>query len=107
MKYFDEETVKRLLENNIYHTLEDCPFIEIPDKHGRLVDADLLKLVHCKDCKDNCFYCDSAYVIEMIDEAPTVLKASSEIIGNSNPFPSPLANDQIWKDYIESHDAKE
>ena len=39
MKYYSEETVKRLLDNSIYHELSECPSIEIPDEHGPIIDA--------------------------------------------------------------------
>lgn len=40
MKYYSEEVVKRLLENSTYHELSECPSIEIPEKHGPIVDVD-------------------------------------------------------------------
>lgn len=73
-----EYGICEILDRTVWGTPpEDCPIVgEIPDNHGRVIDADLLKSAHCKDCKDNCVYCDSAYVLDMIDEAPTILEAT-------------------------------
>ena len=29
MRYYSEETVKKLLENSVYHTLDECPSVEL------------------------------------------------------------------------------
>lgn len=43
MKYYSEETVKGILEQIDSHyikELEGLPSVDIPEKHGRLIDAD-------------------------------------------------------------------
>ncbi len=36
--------------------LDDCPLVELPEKHGDLIDRDALKLEH--GMKDDCADCD-------------------------------------------------
>ena len=76
MKYYSEETVKKLLENSYYHELEDCPSIDIPDHHGRLIDADKL-FNECEQFDLPNVMPDSLWV-EANDllNAPTVLEAT-------------------------------
>lgn len=67
---------------------QDCPLIEVPEPHGRLVDADaLLKTcgmaIDCYDCPNgNHGWCmrsqDAANICEAIEDAPTVIPASGE-----------------------------
>lgn len=83
MKYYSEETVKRLLENKVYHTLKDCPSIEIPDKHGRLIDADTLADEFYIQLTVDSPYMQRSVADEMVKTvsiasqiAPTVLEAS-------------------------------
>ena len=55
---------------------EECPLIEIPDNHGRLIDADALKNKH--HWTDD-FY-ETEYVEgEDIDAAPTIIPADKMI----------------------------
>ena len=60
---------------------DNCPIIgEIPDKHGRLIDADKLKQVMddaTENDKDNPF-CKMmySYVIQVLAKSPTVLEAT-------------------------------
>lgn len=49
----------------------DCPLIEVPEPHGRLIDADAL--ANSEDCKrKGCVY------QEEIFRAPTIIQASEE-----------------------------
>ena len=55
---------------------EECPLIEIPDNHGRLIDADALKKKH--HWTDD-FY-ETEYVeVEDIDDAPTIIPADEVV----------------------------
>jgi hypothetical protein len=62
---------------------DDCPIIgEIPDKHGRLIDADKLRgetnYLICTDCEvESCEDCDVEWCKNIIENAPTVLEAST------------------------------
>ena len=99
MRYYDEDTVYELMrasgdcatayEFGVHKSVDinDYPHIEIPDKHGRLVDADNLiddfKKYMCGKCYvinragvacEDCFYRDIEKAIAI---APTVLEASN------------------------------
>ena len=56
---------------------QDCPLIEIPTLHGRLIDADMLEKECCHGCKheankySNCIDCALA-------NAPTVIEAEDK-----------------------------
>lgn len=46
----------------------NCPLIEIPTPHGRLIDEDeIFKRPHCGECNDA--------TLEAIEYAPTILEA--------------------------------
>lgn len=92
MKYYSEETVKKILKDtkvqtltkNMYGNLvqdsrivkpepEDYPSIEIPDKHGRLIDASELAYEGITD-----YTLESHMVVSLEDikDAPTILEAT-------------------------------
>lgn len=55
----------------------DCPLVEIPTPHGRLIDADVLEngVAEWQDC---CIFRDAQIlctVIDMIHKAPTIIEA--------------------------------
>ena len=54
---------------------DHCPLVEIPEKHGRLIDADELKKEYPKDTDWEYPVNTNQYVCETIDEAKTVLEA--------------------------------
>ncbi len=54
---------------------DHCPLVEIPEKHGRLIDADELKKEYPKDTDLEYPVNTNQYVCETIDEAKTVLEA--------------------------------
>lgn len=66
---------------------ENCPIIEIPDKHGRLIDADALKtdcdLVHSMMM----FGGQKVYTQTAIDNAPTIIDAD---------YPPSVPLKQVW-----------
>lgn len=94
MKYYSEDDVMDLIieaedcerayewgEGNRSIHFEDYHPIEIPDKHGRLVDADKLRgetnYLICTDCEiESCEDCDVEWCKNIIENAPTVLEAS-------------------------------
>lgn len=48
--------------------MPDCPLIEIPTPHGRIIDEDeIFKRPHCGECNDA--------TLEAIEYAPTILEA--------------------------------
>lgn len=55
--------------------MADCPLIEVPTPHGRLVDADELKATFCAECNHTitCEDCDIDYHIGRL--APTIIEA--------------------------------
>lgn len=57
--------------------LPDCPLVELPEKHGRLIDVDAL--VTADICHDwnGCVLSDD-YSEECTRKAPTVIKAEDE-----------------------------
>ena len=53
----------------------DCPLVEIPDKHGRLIETDKLEA----DCEYDFYYEGfSGVSIEQIRNAPTILEAEGQ-----------------------------
>ena len=60
----------------------DCPLVPVPP-HGRLIDADALKLSHCKECTlypDKCLEktgegCDWGSIYHIEHCAPTIIPA--------------------------------
>ena len=52
-----------------------CPLTEIPEPHGRLIDAEKLKKEYPHDTDWNYPVNTNCYVCESIDNAPTVIKA--------------------------------
>lgn len=54
-----------------------CPLVELPEKHGRLIDADALVPDICHDWNGWCVPPDD-YSEECIRKAPTVIKAEGE-----------------------------
>ena len=57
---------------------DDCPLVELPSKHGRLIDADLLKNEYPHDTDWDYPVNTNHYVCESIDSAPTVIEAEGE-----------------------------
>lgn len=60
---------------------EDCPITEVPEPHGRLIDADALKEAFCGNCfaDENPMECSEPCMdMRIILEAPTVIPASEE-----------------------------
>ena len=64
---------------------DGCRIIEeIPDKHGRLIDADLaiknLDKYYCKECDNwngvRCKTCDHYWAMQVLEDAPTVLEGT-------------------------------
>ena len=54
---------------------EDCPLVEVPEPHGRLIDADELKTKH--HWTDD--YYETEYVeMEDVDNAPPVIEAEGD-----------------------------
>lgn len=61
----------------------NCPLVEIPTPHGRLIDADgLLALINkeylkeCEGCEDGCCAEDRINeIISAIENAPTIIEA--------------------------------
>ena len=66
--------------------LNNCPLIEVPEPHGRLIDADKLfddeKLCYGVMCEECQFLYDTENILEcckverMIKDAPTVIEGS-------------------------------
>ncbi len=61
----------------------NCPLVPVPTPHGRLIDADALKLSHCKECTlypDKCLEktgegCDWGSIYHIEHCAPTIIEA--------------------------------
>lgn len=52
-----------------------CPLVALPEKHGRLIDANKLKLEYPHDSDWDYPVNTNCYVSESIDNAPTVIEA--------------------------------
>jgi hypothetical protein len=67
----------------MYKRVDECPLVEIPTQHGRLIDADQLQAaIHgclCETCQT--FPCEKGIgcliedVFNLIDQAPTIIEA--------------------------------
>lgn len=57
---------------------EWCPLVEVPETHGRLIDAEKLKNEYPHDTDWDYPVNTNCYVCESIDNAPTVIEAEGE-----------------------------
>ena len=55
-----------------------CPLVEVPEPHGRLIDAEKLKNEYPHDTDWDYPVNTNCYVCESIDNAPTVIEAEGE-----------------------------
>jgi len=53
----------------------DCPLVELPETHGRLIDADELKDQYPHDSDWEYPVNTNEYVVQTINEAPTIIEA--------------------------------
>lgn len=53
----------------------DCPLVELPETHGRLIDADELKDQYPHDSDWEYPVNTNGYVVQTINEAPTIIEA--------------------------------
>lgn len=84
-RYSDE---CQYLHKKIAHNgrLKDCPLVELPP-HGRLINADAIRKSLSTDCpcrgcerfheEGACMNCQWDRFVRLIDDAPTVLEAST------------------------------
>lgn len=65
-------------------TVPDCPLVEIPTPHGRLIDGDIIdeQIGIPKKCDEDCkywgIYCEKGselYICDILHNAPTILEA--------------------------------
>lgn len=90
MKYYSEDTVKKIIADTLLATLhistpiEDYPYIELPEKHGRLIDGDAIRKSLSTDCpchgcerfheEGACMNCQWERFAKLIDDAEVVLE---------------------------------
>ena len=55
-----------------------CPLVEVPEPHGRLIDAEKLKNKYPHDTDWDYPVNTNCYVCESIDNAPTVIEEENE-----------------------------
>jgi len=78
----DAEDIMQYFSGNERHP--ECPLIELPAQHGRLVDADELKKFpirrdhYDKEHGDERFINGIETVMEFIDYAPTIIEAEGK-----------------------------
>ena len=58
--------------------LPGCPLVALPDKHGRLVDADAIKNKNPLHMELDVPYVTEVTVGEIIDDAPTIVESEDE-----------------------------
>lgn len=58
--------------------LQACPLIEVQTPHGRLIDADALRLSHCKECLDVIDDGCDVDAVGHIDYAKTIIEKEGE-----------------------------
>ena len=70
-------------EDDFYRSC--CPLVELPEPHGRLIDADVVKneigKLFCEKCKskndsNKCWTCRVNSCIRLIDDVPMILEAT-------------------------------
>ena len=71
-RYTDEHCVE------IGSRASDCPLVEVPEPHGRLIDAEKLKNEYPHDTDWDYPVNTNSYVCESIDNASTVIEAEGE-----------------------------
>lgn len=90
MKYFSEDIVREMVKEaediafvrscgvkTAPLDIEDYPSIEIPDEHGRIIDAGPLEKLYDNLEADNGIYMeDAGETLQRILDAPTILEAS-------------------------------
>ena len=57
---------------------DNCPLVEVPEPHGRLIDAEKLKNEYPHDTDWDYPVNTNCYVCESIDNASTVIEAEGE-----------------------------
>lgn len=71
---------------HISYRMQDCPLIEIPTPHGRLIDGDRLRADwkmedKCEECNQDARKCQYDYdytkmdICEWLDDVPTVIES--------------------------------
>ena len=76
------ETTNDWVLEAMYKRVDECPLVEVPTPHGRLIDAD----EHIKSLRDgfcgercrrnhDCFNCGIDGYIRIVENEPTVLEA--------------------------------
>ena len=60
-----------------YHRPKECPLVEVPTPHGRLIDADYLKehIIACATNGRPLNTMELSELLEAIDDVPTVIEA--------------------------------
>ena len=78
------ETTNDWVLEAMYKRVDECPLVEIPTAHGRLIDADehikSLKEGFCGErCRRNhdCFNCGIDGYIRIVENEPTVVEAEA------------------------------
>ena len=78
LSYEDVETYCLALHRYVDETKNDCPFVEVSEPHGRLIDADsLIKAMEerRKRLNDDESMWEESVVDTFLEDAPTVIKA--------------------------------
>lgn len=67
-----------LLQNDVYPRPDWCPLIEVPDGHGRLIDANALFEEIYKAWDITADASDCNVLMQLINDAPTIIPADKE-----------------------------
>ena len=69
------QVTKTDVNSDLGRRADDCPLVEVPEPHGRLIDADMLM----DDVKKNsASYFAEDFAREWLDVQPTVIEADGE-----------------------------
>ena len=71
------QVTKTDVNSDLGRRADDCPLVELPEKHGRLIDADALTTDNIVS-KAMIFGGQVCYSRSDIDNAPTVIEAEKE-----------------------------
>ena len=80
MKYYSEDVVRTIYENVLIVGIDDAiskaKSIELPDNHGRLIDADAIIEQEKPKGISNEIWVES-HIYKILNTAPTILEASN------------------------------
>lgn len=76
--YIECMAASNVIKINFETRPKECPLVEVQEAHGRLIDADALKMDVCDVCGDYGDYAEFGFSRDMVDAQPTIIEAEGE-----------------------------